>query len=1016
MARGKSTRKFGRPHSRRSRNSRGSARRTTDPVVILFVLAKALNEAEKAGMHPKLKHGIIFTDAGFVLPVRDDKWAARPLKKKLWRCVATTLTGAGEVTADAWISFPIEKTETTEDGDLLVYGKATDGSVDSDLQIVKPQFAAKAIREWYDTGANIRESHDPRRPVGKGMSIEHDGDATYVKSLVVDPVAKKLVAKGVLQAYSVGIARPTIERDVTGKARGGIIVDGTIVEISLVDRPANKSCGIQLVKSADDGMPEYVNEVFGDKDVIAKMLNGVTVAKGDMDFTPDAVPDFTFTPNDLAKIVRDKIIQQHYDDLAKQGAREEYDPFRYSTAEKRDFDPGVGGGVDRDKLDESDFAGPHRSFPIINQSDVSDALRLLHHADNPAAVRSRIASIARRKGLKMPEADGEGGKEKEALPAAQDIAVPDAVKDQNGQAGPRVAPKIPGSSTPGEPEESPCPESAEGACKSDTGKAAKPSKMKPKKGKNGKPLPPWLNKPASGDDCKLEHAHTGKCHTDPKTASGAGDAADMQPAPVGELLESPAPAHMKTEGAYLRFKTIGIDADMGILHDLTCPAFHPDEVAKFFPYADFSLIDEKMWQQKAFAAITAVGGDLTKALEAQQAWQSVAILKTADPGNLYEFRLFQYKAFRDANPGPTSYPTPGAISAQRFRRPNIAGSGHSKDSPGYGSPNSAPQVASSAPNAHSFDRPPLSAGHQSPSPSFMKGGFEYPAEQGVPTRITYAEIEKEKARRALSMMHDHLIHMFPSVCPMIDQDAYRVEQPTQVPPTTGVSKVDVPAEPAVVLGDVYKYIAKLEKQVQAGLITEEEARQKLSKKTAKKYAESLSAQVQKGLTSRDEILRALGISVPAAEKAAEPAVTKAVTQEPGPVGVPAPEVMKTMMSEILQPFQDKISAQENELAAYRQREEERDAQYKALLDEQQKNNQRWEDLANRPDPGSASFAGLALNPLRQSPAGIVKTAEVSQQIQGMMVRQLERTWRTSENPAEREAAYTALQKYKGNIE
>jgi len=44
------------------------------------VLAKALNEAEKAGIHPKLKHGIIFTDAGYVLPVKDDKWAARPLK------------------------------------------------------------------------------------------------------------------------------------------------------------------------------------------------------------------------------------------------------------------------------------------------------------------------------------------------------------------------------------------------------------------------------------------------------------------------------------------------------------------------------------------------------------------------------------------------------------------------------------------------------------------------------------------------------------------------------------------------------------------------------------------------------------------------------------------------------------------------------------------------------------------------------------------------------------------------
>ena len=43
------------------------------------------------------------------------------------------------------------------------------------------------------------------------------------------------------------------------------------------------------------------------------------------------------------------------------------------AVEKKDMDPGVGGGVDRDKLPESDFAGPHRSYPIVNPSDVGGA-------------------------------------------------------------------------------------------------------------------------------------------------------------------------------------------------------------------------------------------------------------------------------------------------------------------------------------------------------------------------------------------------------------------------------------------------------------------------------------------------------------------------------------------------------------------------------------------------------------------------------------------------------------------
>ena len=56
-------------------------------------------------------------------------------------------------------------------------------------------------------------------PAGIGLEVNtDDSGATWVKSLIIEPVAKKLVAKGALRAYSVGIARPTIERDPTGKA------------------------------------------------------------------------------------------------------------------------------------------------------------------------------------------------------------------------------------------------------------------------------------------------------------------------------------------------------------------------------------------------------------------------------------------------------------------------------------------------------------------------------------------------------------------------------------------------------------------------------------------------------------------------------------------------------------------------------------------------------------------------------------------------------------------------------
>src|ERR1700758_2261609 len=141
--------------------------------------------------------------------------------------MAATLTPQGELT---YVSFPIDKIENTPDGDLYVYGKATDGSVDSDEQIVDPDWSAKALQEWLSTGGNVRVQHNPQRdPAGVGVQVDVGTDGHYVKSLIVEPVAKELVRKGVLRAYSVGISRPNIVRDAV--ARGGRIKGGPDTKI-----------------------------------------------------------------------------------------------------------------------------------------------------------------------------------------------------------------------------------------------------------------------------------------------------------------------------------------------------------------------------------------------------------------------------------------------------------------------------------------------------------------------------------------------------------------------------------------------------------------------------------------------------------------------------------------------------------------------------------------------------------------------------------------------------------------
>src|SRR5215469_5232408 len=68
---------------------------------------------------------------------------------------------------------------------------------------------------------------------------------------------------------------------------------------------------------------------------------------------------------------------------------------------------------ERDSMDESDFAGPHQSFPIKTQQDVYNAAKLIGHADDPEAVKAAIKRIAKRKGFKLPDSWQEEKKSEE---------------------------------------------------------------------------------------------------------------------------------------------------------------------------------------------------------------------------------------------------------------------------------------------------------------------------------------------------------------------------------------------------------------------------------------------------------------------------------------------------------------------------------------------------------------------------------------------------------------------------
>ena len=346
------------------------------------------------------------------------------------------------------VGFPILKMEETDDGNLTVWGRATDASLDSDEQICDSAWSGKAMEDWLKTGANVRVMHSASLyPAGKGIELAtSEDDGHFIKALIVEPTAIRLTKAGVLQAFSIGISQPKTVRDL--KAKNGRIVGGNIVEVSLVDRPANASCGFTMVKSAAGAIVD-ADELFGDLEAaLAAAEERVDAAIPEVDgFMADieaankaaddalmawsaerleflaSMPDNPLTP-EWATWKADKDLLFTGDNAVR------------TWAYKRNMDPNVGGGVDRDKVPAEDFAGPNRTYPIVTPGDVADAASLVGHADDPDAVKRNIVHIANRKGkdfvAALPDSwkKGSAGPAGPSADASKSTDEPEATKGQ----------------------------------------------------------------------------------------------------------------------------------------------------------------------------------------------------------------------------------------------------------------------------------------------------------------------------------------------------------------------------------------------------------------------------------------------------------------------------------------------------------------------------------------------------------------------------------------------------------
>jgi hypothetical protein len=129
---------------------------------------------------------------------------------------------------------------TKVDPDLrMVYGYASTTSLDSQNERISKAALEKALPD-YMRFANIREMHN-NSAVGIAKEADFDGKGIYIGAKVVDESAWLKVKEGVYKGFSIG-----------GKSISKVndeITDLKITEISLVDRPANPECVIDLFKA-----------------------------------------------------------------------------------------------------------------------------------------------------------------------------------------------------------------------------------------------------------------------------------------------------------------------------------------------------------------------------------------------------------------------------------------------------------------------------------------------------------------------------------------------------------------------------------------------------------------------------------------------------------------------------------------------------------------------------------------------------------------------------------------------
>jgi hypothetical protein len=412
------------------------------------------------------------------------------------------------------------------------------------------------------------------------------------------------------------------------------------------------------------------------------------------------------------------------------------------TLYKRNMDPSVGGGVDRDKIPAEDFAGKDRSFPIVTPGDVSDAASSIGRAgaDNYSSdqLKKNIIEIAQRKGpnfvAELPESwkDAEKGVETEVEKSATECEVCKGAGCEKcmGAEVKKAASDCSTCKGTGKIMEGhrDCPDCDGNSVSSDVEKAKIPEEDEE------------VTEDLKEADEAIHEAQAAQSEDNAKHEAGAS-----------EDDEDEAKKSLDVDLTYA----------MRRIHDATCPAYDRTVIESVHPAVAKnglkSVLDPEIVRSALAQAAASETFDPELVRNLTDAVESAVSIAEAPYTEVEMARETLAKGFADAY--PTAHVTPGSVTPGQFQRGFISAGRAPLAS--TGADPRIPYVGENTADADDFDRSALTEGHERPSPA----STEFPTAEGSPSVVEQLQaMSRDNAMVAMTILHDRVAAVSPALC------------------------------------------------------------------------------------------------------------------------------------------------------------------------------------------------------------------------------------------------------------